>query len=317
MAAGPPDAGRLTLVVGEALVDIVVSPDGTAAEHVGGSPANVALGLARLGHPVELATHIGLDPHGVRVREHLERDGVRLSEGSTVAERTSTATARVDAAGVATYDFDLTWDLPDELGPGGASHLHMGSIGTALPPGSDQVRRVVGLARAGATISYDPNLRPVLLGDADHERAGIEQLVALSDLVKASDEDVSWLYPGDTVDEVLARWAGLGPSMAVVTLGADGARALVGGEFVAVPSRPVAIVDTVGAGDSFMAALISGLLDAELLGGPEGRLALADAAAPAVRPALDRAVLVAAVTCSRAGADPPYRRELDPAPPLP
>jgi fructokinase len=317
MAAEPPGAGGLTLVVGEALVDIVVSADGTAVEHVGGGPANIALGLARLGHPVELATHIGLDPRGVRVREHLERDGVRLSEGSTIAERTSTATARLDAAGVATYDFDIAWDLPEELGPGAATHLHMGSIATALPPGSDQVRRVVGLARAGATISYDPNMRPVLLRDAQHERPGIEQLVALSDLVKASDEDVGWLYPGDTVDEVLARWAGLGPSMAVVTLGGEGARALVGGEFVTVPSRPVDVVDTVGAGDSFMAALISGLLDADLLGGPEGRLALADATPGAVRPALDRAVVVAAITCSRAGADPPYRRELEPAPPLP
>ncbi len=246
MAAGPPGSDRLTLVVGEALVDIVVSPDGTTVEHVGGSPANVALGLARLGHPVELATHIGLDPHGLRVREHLERDGVRLSDGSTIADRTSTATALIDTTGVATYAFDLTWDLPEELGPGEASHLHMGSIATALPPGSDQVRRLVGLARPGATISYDPNMRPVLLRDAHHERPGIEQLVALSDLVKASDEDVDWLYPGDTVDEVLARWAGLGPSMAVVTLGGEGARALVGGEFVTVPSRPVDVVDTVG-----------------------------------------------------------------------
>ncbi len=310
MAAEPARAGDLTLVVGEALVDIVVSPDGTTVEHVGGSPANVALGLARLGHAVELATHIGPDPRGRRIREHLERDGVRLSAGSALAERTSTATAVIDTAGVARYAFDLTWDLPESMSPGAATHVHMGSIATALPPGSDQVRRIVGQARPGATISYDPNMRPVLLRDAHHERPGIEQLVALSDLVKASDEDVDWLYPGDSVDEVLARWAGLGPSMAVVTLGGDGARALVGGAFVTVASPPVDVVDTVGAGDSFMAALISGLLDAGLLGGSGGRLALADATASAVRPALDRAVRVAAITCSRAGADPPYRREL-------
>ncbi len=308
--AVPSRADQLTLVIGEALVDIVVAPDGSSAEHVGGSPANVALGLARLGHRVELATHIGPDVRGDHVRDHLERDQVQLREGSVAAERTPTATATLDARGVATYTFDLSWDLPESLGPGDASHLHIGSIATALLPGADQVRRIIGLARDHATISYDPNLRPALLRDAHHERPGIEQLVALSDLVKASDEDIAWLYPGDSVDEVLARWSGLGPSMTVITLGGDGARALVGGAFVSVPPRVVDVVDTVGAGDAFMAGLISGLLDASLLAGAGGRVALADADPGAARPALDRAIEVAAITCSRAGADPPYRREL-------
>jgi fructokinase len=310
MAAGPSRDGQLTLVVGEALVDVVVSRDGTTREHVGGSPANVALGLARLGHAVELATHIGADRRGEQIRDHLERDGVQVRAGSVTADRTSTATARLDDRGVATYTFDLVWDLPETLGPGDASHLHIGSIGTALLPGADQVRRIVGQARDHATISFDPNMRPALLRDAHHERPGIEQLVALSDLVKASDEDVAWLYPGDSVDEVLARWAGLGPSMTVITLGVDGARALVGGAFVSVPPEPIDVVDTVGAGDAFMAGLISGLLDASVLAGAAGRVALSDAAPGAVRPALDRAIHVAAITCSRAGADPPYRREL-------
>jgi fructokinase len=312
MAAGPPGSvvTAPTLVIGEAVVDVVVSPDGRSEEHAGGGPANIALGLARLGHPVELATHIGADARGDLVRARLERDGVRLSEGSLTAERTPTSVATLDQRLAATYTFDLTWDLPSDLGPGDATHVHIGSIAAALPPGSDEVRRIVGLAHDHATISYDPNLRPALLGGPEHERPGVEQLVALSDLVKASDEDIGWLYPGDRVDEVLARWAGLGPSMAVITLGEHGARALVGGAFVDVRSLPVDVVDTVGAGDSFMAALISGLLDAELLGGAPGRVALADASPEAVRPALDRAVRVAAITCSRPGADPPYRREL-------
>jgi fructokinase len=300
----------MTLVIGEAVVDIVVSPDGRTAEHVGGGPANIALTLARLGYPVELATHIGPDPRGDRIQAHLERDGVRLSAGSVTAERTPTGTATLDERGVAAYTFDLAWDLPGDLGPGDATHVHIGSIASALPPGSDEVRRIVGLARDHATISYDPNLRPALLGDAHHERPGIEQLVALSDLVKASDADIDWLYPGDSVDEVLARWAGLGPSMAVITLGEQGARALVGGAFVSVPPQHIEVVDTVGAGDAFMAGMISGLLDASLLGGAAGRAALADASPEAVRPALDRGVRVAGITCSRAGADPPYRREL-------
>lgn len=302
--------GGLTLVVGEALVDIVGAPDGTVREHVGGSPANVAIGLGRLGHDVELATSFGRDERGDRVRAHLERDGVRLVAGSDSAARTSTATATLDHAGVATYTFDLAWDLPDSLGPGAATHVHVGSIATALEPGATQVRRIVAEARSQATVSYDPNLRPAILGSPDPHRAGVEALVGRSDVVKASDEDLAWMYPGTPVDEVLQRFAALGPSFVVCTLGGEGARALVGGELFDVPPEPVAVVDTVGAGDSFMGALISGLLDAGLLGGPDGRAALGQADARAVRPALDRAIHVAAITCSRAGADPPYRNEL-------
>jgi fructokinase len=310
MAAGQPAGDGLTLVIGEALVDIVVSPDGSVREHVGGSPANVALGLARLGYDVELATHIGPDERGDRVRGHLERDGVRLRDGSITAERTPTATATIDAAGVASYTFDLEWDLPSELGPGTATHVHVGSIATSLRPGAAQVRRIVSEAHRQATVSYDPNLRPVLLGPAATEQQGVEELVAVSDVVKASDEDLAWLYPGSSVDDVLWQWAASGPSLVVVTLGSAGARALVRGDLVSVPPRVVDVADTVGAGDSFMAALVSGLLDAGLLGGPDGRLALAAADSAAVGPALARAIDVAAITCSRAGADPPYRREL-------
>lgn len=310
MAADRP-GDDLTLVLGEALVDIVIAPGGGSAEHVGGSPANVAIGLARLGHRVELATHIGDDERGHRVEEHLARDGVRLVDGSVSADRTPTATATLDAAGVASYTFDLAWDLPADLGPGAATHVHAGSIATQLEPGATQVRRIIAEARAGSTVSYDPNLRPAILGTPDPHRPGVETLVAASDVVKASDEDLAWLYPGDRVDDVLRRWAALGPSLVVCTLGGEGARVLVAGELLTVPPVRVDVVDTVGAGDSFMGALVSGLLDARLLGGPDGRARLAAARAADVRPALDRAIAVAAITCSRAGADPPYRRELD------
>jgi fructokinase len=300
----------LTLVVGEALVDIVVAPDGTQREHVGGSPLNVAIGLARLGHEVELATSIGADERGALVRAHLERDGVRLATGADSAARTPTATAVLDAAGVAAYTFDLGWDLPHSLGPGDAAHVHVGSIATELEPGAEQVRRIVAQARTQATVSYDPNLRPAILGSPDPHRAGVDALVAQSDVVKASEEDLAWMYAGASVDEVLQRFAAMGPALVVCTLGGAGARALVGGEPFDVPPQPVEVVDTVGAGDSFMAALVSGLLDAGLLGGPGGRAALGAADADAVRPALDRAIRVAAITCSRPGADPPYRSEL-------
>jgi fructokinase len=310
MAPDPPPAGALTLVVGEALVDIVVSPDGSSREHVGGSPANVAIGLARLGHPVELATHIGDDDRGHRVRAHLERDGVRLVEGSVTAARTPTATATLDDAGVATYTFDLAWDLPADLGPGTATHVHVGSIATALEPGATQLRRIVAEARDQATVSYDPNMRPAILRSPGPHRPEVEALVTASDVVKVSDEDLAWLYAEESVDDVLRRWADAGPALVVCTLGGEGARVLIGGELFTVPPVRVEVVDTVGAGDSFMSALISGLLDAGLLGGPRGRARLGPAGADEVQHALHRAIQVAAITCSRAGADPPYRREL-------
>jgi fructokinase len=312
MAPGAAVDRGLTLVVGEALVDIVVSAHGVVREHVGGSPANVAIGLARLGHRLELATYIGADERGDRVRAHLERDGVRLAQGSVSAPRTPTATATLDDGGVATYTFDLAWDLPATLGPGEATHVHVGSIATALEPGATQVSRIVSQSRQQATVSFDPNLRPAILGSPDPHRPGVEALVGLSDVVKASDEDLAWMYAGTPVDEVLHRFAALGPALVVCTLGGHGARALVGGELFTMPPRQVEVVDTVGAGDSFMGALISGLLDAGLLARRDGRAALAGADEGAVRPALERAIQVAAITCSRAGADPPYRRELGP-----
>jgi fructokinase len=284
--------------------------------HPGGSPANVALGLARLGHRVRFATRLGRDEDGLLVRGHLESDGVRLVDGSVVDDRTSTATATLDATGAATYVFDLHWDLPDvELSD--VAHLHTGSIAATLSPGAARVRAAVAAASAaGATTSYDPNLRPRIMGSPDEERPGVERLVAASDVVKASDEDLAWLYPGAAADDVVRRWAGLGPALVVVTRGEQGAtatRAAAPDELLAVAPRPVTVVDTVGAGDAFMSGLLSGLLDAGLLGGREARRALRDAAAEQIHEALSRAVWTSSVTCGRAGAQPPTRHELDAA----
>ena len=143
------------------------------AEHVGGSPANVALGLARLGHDTHLATLVGTDERGVRCREHVEAGGVRLLPGSTSPDHpTSTAVATLDDSGAATYVFDLHWNLPPVALPTGTVHVHIGSIGTTLRPGEAEVTEAVRRARPTATISYDPNARPTIMGDADAVRAG-------------------------------------------------------------------------------------------------------------------------------------------------
>jgi fructokinase len=307
------------LVVGESLVDVVERAGGVVDRHPGGSPANVAVGLARLGHDVTFATRIGRDADGALLRRHLGADGVRLAPGSVVDARTSTATAVLDAHGAASYTFDLDWQLP-AVDMTDVRHVHAGSIAAALPPGGAAVQRLlVDAADAGITTSYDPNLRPGLIGPADAQRPVVENLVSRVDVVKASDADLAWLYadadgtPGDPI-AAASRWAAGGTRLVVLTRGADGAMAwLAGGEPISLPAPSVEVVDTVGAGDAFMAGLLSGLLDAGLLTGatPAGGSAATGEWSPDdVRPALLRALRTSSLTCARPGADPPRRDEL-------
>ena len=301
-----------TLVIGESLIDIVQRPEGTATEHVGGSPANVAVGLARLGHDVTLATMIGQDERGARIASLLEEEGVALTEGSIGVRPTSVATSTLDVTGAAAYRFDLTWELNEGQPLEGMAHVHTGSIAATLEPGASAVLAILQRARPGATISYDPNARPALMDDPHEVRAKIEQLVGLSDVVKASDQDIAWLYDGAPLSDILRLWGLLGPTLIVVTRGAKGA--VIGlsttGELTSVDAPVVEVVDSVGAGDSFMAGLMSGLLDAALLGGIEARERLRSASMADVTPAVNRALASAAITVSRAGAHPPQRSEL-------
>ncbi|HET8599219.1 MAG TPA: carbohydrate kinase [Segeticoccus sp.] len=321
-AAASPEgkpAATPVLVVGEALIDIVRTRAGEVVEHVGGSPANVAVGLARLGHDATLATHLARDRHGEMITTHLREQGVHLV-GEPSAPSTPTAAATLDDQGGATYDFDLTWDVPSGVDVADFGHLHIGSIGAILQPGAAAVLALAERARRTGTVSYDPNARPTLMGEPAEVRAQVEQLVGLADVVKASDEDLEWLYAGAPVEEVLQLWGRLGPSLLVVTRGGEGALVSVpgGDEHAEVPAPAVEVVDTVGAGDSFMAGLLSALLDADLLGAVDGvevdsrgaRERLRRARSAGLRPAVDRALACAAITVSRAGANPPRREEL-------
>ena len=296
--------------IGEALIDIVVPVDGSSVEHVGGSPANVAIGLARLGHPTDLATHIGTDARGTRIAELLAAEQVDLAPGSTSATRTPTAQATLDAAGVATYEFDLEWELDPTLPVPAGSHVHTGSIAATLQPGGTAVLAIVRAARQHSTVSYDPNARPTLMGSPEQARPVIETLIGLSDVVKASDEDIAWLYPGEDIADVLRGWSALGPRVVAATRGGSDLLVLVGGELHQRPAARVVVIDTVGAGDSFMSGFISGLLDAGLLGGTDARERLAEATWEDIAPAVERAMACAAITVSRAGANPPTRAEL-------
>lgn len=281
------------LVVGEALVDVVTNASGRTSRHPGGSPMNVAVGLGRLGVPVQLLTALGDDHDGHLLRCHLEDSAVQLIR--CCLPQTSTASAQLDAAGVATYTFALDWRLPTRVPP--APHwLHVGSIAVTQPPGADVVS-----ALRGRTISYDVNCRPSLMGRPEQVRGVIEDQIRRSNVVKLSDEDAAWLWPGQPVEELVAGWLTQGPSLVVVTRGANGASGWTAGCAVHTPTAPGGpVVDTVGAGDAFMAGLIWALMPDDAVAVNEAQLINA----------MEIAGVVARRTCERAGADPPRLGEV-------
>lgn len=304
----PPEA--TALIIGEALIDVVHRADGSIDEHPGGSPANVALTLGRLQRSAQLLTWIGSDAYGDLIRKWLSGSQVPLSPGSDGAAATSIATARLGADGAATYTFDLDWNLPKNVvTPEGTVVVHTGSIAAVLEPGAGAVRTIIEHLRHQATITYDPNVRPTLMGSPAQARPVIEALVRAADVVKVSDEDLLWLYPGADLSVIATTWQRSGPAIVVVTYGGEGAVAFTATDRLTVTAPKVTVADTVGAGDSFMGALIDGLWGADLLGAAK-RPALATIGADVLQGVLDRCVQVAAITVSRPGANPPRLAEL-------
>ncbi|MFJ4675384.1 carbohydrate kinase [Kitasatospora sp. NPDC088783] len=294
--AEPTPADVDLLVIGECVADIVRTPGLPDRPHPGGSPANVAYGLARLGRRTALLTQLGEDPYGELIRAHLEAAGVTvLTDGQDVP--TPTAIVTLDPTGSASYEFAIDWTLAPTPTPR-TRHVHLGSLASVQEPGAAVARRLLREARAaGATVSYDPNVRPGLVGERAAAVAAVEHCVVLSDLVKASDEDLAFLYPGVPVRDSAARWLTLGPAVVIVTRGGDGAFALTADGEVRTDAPRTTVVDTVGAGDSFMSALLA------TLDTPRPSL-------DALTTALRTAAAAAAITVSRAGANPPTAAEL-------
>jgi fructokinase len=274
-------------------------------EHPGGSAANVAVALARLGRPVQFLTALGDDAHGVLLARHLNQAAVGLAGDPHSLRRTATAQAMLGPDGGATYTFDLEWRLNPlpEVRP---LVVHTCSIGAVLEPGAGDVRRLLADLRGDATVSYDVNARPVVTGSGPEVRRAVEEVAALSDLVKASDEDLAVLFPGAPIEQAVAHLHELGAAAVVVTRGRHGATWFGSdGHRVEAPAFEVDVADTIGAGDTFGAGMLDALWDVDALG---GRL-------PALEPGQIEAVLrhaarAAAITVSRPGADPPYRHEL-------
>lgn len=294
------------VVVGEALIDVVSSPEGTI-EYPGGSPANVAYGLGRLGVQTGLLTAIGDDEHGAAIERHLHSAGVTLLPGSYSLGRTPSATATLATDGSASYDFDISWALEPVAPVPIPRVLHTGSIATFLAPGAAAVKSLLQQRRHECTITYDPNVRPALLGSHAEAVSTFEDMVYLTDVVKLSDEDARWLYPRKDLEDTAAHLLGLGAGLAVVTQGSQGSLLATAAAQLTVPSVKSRVADTIGAGDSYMAALVLGLLTRGT-----------DGLAPAVLEQLGRtASMAAAITVRRPGAHPPtleeLRTELQPA----
>ena len=295
----------MIVVVGEALVDVVVSPEGGTARRPGGSPLNVAVGLSRLGEETGLVTRIGPDPDGDLVRDHLASSNGRLL-GDHRAATTGVAAARLTASGDAGYEFSVDWDLPATPLPAEATALHFGSLGAVLRPGAEAVVALAEQAVAsGLPVSYDPNVRPGITPDDAWPE--VCRQGGLADLVRLSEEDADLLRPEEATTDVAAQLLDCGARVVVITSGEGPTVALSHAGEAAVAAPRAEVVDTVGAGDSFMAALIAATL-ADRRGDPRGWSPRSEDLARYV----GAAHAAATVTVTREAADPPWRHELGP-----
>jgi fructokinase len=313
------------LSCGDALFDLFAEPgadSGTIglAGRIGGSPLNVALGLARLGHPVGYFTKISQDLFGTRIRAFMEREAIDRSLLIPTGRNTTLAVVSLGPDGSPAYAFYIEGtadrsiepeEVPAEL-PEKIRTIHLASYSTVTEPTASALARLARQEHERRFVSYDPNVRAAIEPDLAVWRAKVAELVPLAALVKASEEDLGLLYPGRSLDAVLDDWIAAGAGMAVLTLGERGAVARTSaGVSASAEGRSVAVVDTVGAGDTFQAALLARLAETGAL----SRNALHEMDREGVTALLGFAVEAAAITCARRGADLPRRADLG-LPPL-
>ncbi|MFE2537992.1 carbohydrate kinase [Streptomyces sp. NPDC059371] len=308
---------RQITVVGECVADAFTEPANVSSELAlrvlpGGGPANTAVALARLGTPARLLARLSGDVFGRLFRAHLEASGVDLSYAVAAAEPSTLAVAELDVTGQATYSFhaqntaDWQW-TPGELARTDLSEtacVHTGSLALVREPGGAAVEEFLATAASRATISIDPNVRPLLVRPEVY-RARLARWCALADILRLSEDDLELLLPGTPPEQACDTWHAAGVRLVVITLGADGALASLDGERLQIPGAAARVVDTVGAGDSFTAGLLHHLGARRLLGGRLADLGLDD-----VAEACRFATRVAALTCSVAGPNPPWRNQL-------
>ncbi len=304
-------------VAGEALIDLVVRPDGRIDARPGGGPYNAARTLARLGAPATFLGRLAADGFGRRLRDELTADGVTLGFPEPSDRPTTLAVATLDQAGAAGYAFylngtsaaDVTYEALVPALPPAATAVHVGTLGLIMEPSGSAIERLVLTSVPEETlVLLDPNCRPGAVADHPAYRARLAAIAARADIVKASTEDLAYLYPGTAPEEAAKSLLATGSALVLVTDGPGPARAFLAsagqpGEVLAQAPPPVTVADTIGAGDAFGAGFLAWWTTRGL-----GR---ADLAQPdLVRRALRAAAAVAALTCTRPGADPPDLAEV-------
>jgi len=290
-------------VVGEALIDLIPVAGGAILERVGGGPCNSAKALARLGSSTTFIGGISSDSYGAAIERELLDSGVSLDFVHRSDLPTALAIATINEAGFASYEFKLdstvsfnfhsSW-LPKE----DAEVIHIGSVATLLEPGASELHS--WLSDKSATVVFDPNVRPSIQGDRNTYRNNVERWIDLAKIVKLSEDDFSWLYE-NSESEVIANWLSRGTEIVVVTRAERGLSAFTRDGRIDCPAAKVKLVDSVGAGDTIGAVIVEGLLKHGLGGLNQDVL----------RQVLERAAIAAGITCSRAGANPPWKEELD------
>ncbi len=286
------------LVIGESLMSVLRSGK-DERRTPGGSPMSVALGLGRLGVDTQLLTRIGNDSDGAATWKKLKDAGVQVVGSSFDSSPTSFAVATLRDDGSTDFELDFHWSLPSLVGLKLRKWLHVGSLGTFVNPGADSLEHFLRSVSGSATISYDPNIPPSFVSDQDALVARFERIASLSHVVRLSSTDATRLYPGLTAEFVVDKVLSLGVKVVALTRGVAGALVSTHSHTIEAPTPRVTLVDGVGAGDSFTAALILGLLST-------GR----DPNSARLTTVATRAVLAASIACTRAGNEPPTLDEV-------
>ena len=295
-------------VCGEVLIDLIPGLDGNRVAHVGGGPANTAKALARLGLDTHFIDGISTDEYGVAARRELLDDEVKLDLALTSEKPTCLATVTLDASGGASYEFLIggtaTFDFSHSWLPDPSRYkpqvLHIGTLAIVIEPGASLLYDWAIQVAEFAPIVFDPNIRPSVVSDRARYQESVEKWAAISSVIKVSDDDMAWLYPDEKYEAIAQRWLSSGATLVVVTRGSQGLIGFTAGSSVEVPGVKIEVADTVGAGDTVGAIIVEAMVGKGML----------NLTGDVLKSTLQRAALAAGITCSRKGAQPPYKHEL-------
>jgi len=306
------------LVIGEALVDVVHGINGEIKNIPGGSPANTAVALARLGTKTYMKARTSTDQFGTEIRNYLTSQNINLDYSLVVKNPSSVVNALIQKDGSAKYeanlrgaaDYGWTYEELDQVIDPDIQIVQLGSLTSYIEPGATNVEKWFSKLRQSNKylLTFDPNIRHPLDGENEVDvRSRAKKLASLSHVVKASDEDLNWIFSNNNPQDSAINIIESGASLVVVTLGKKGAFAVNKKlEIVEVKANEIAVIDTIGAGDAFAAALITQLLENSLI----NKNALDNLSSDDLTEILTNCSAVSAITCSRQGANPPHRHEV-------